>query len=262
VRRLYPALLAYVVLMIPVVYTLQSLAEPRLGLDPPTYFRMLPFAVTYLVNYAHIQAMALGHLWSLSCEMQFYLLAPLIFLAGCRANLSRGLVWGFILLVLISLGFSRVQSGTLGWEKYHFEFAVWPMMFGFFCEYQQARLRRVPAWLVWPASIGALVVFVAGSVVMLASHEMKKLVIASGTLVMIPCWFSYLKGLPIPGVPGRVLAWLGERTYSIYLWQQPLTICNYLPFVWHPVGALLSMFVGAASFHFFERPFLSATRRK
>jgi peptidoglycan/LPS O-acetylase OafA/YrhL len=123
-------------------------------------------------------------------------------------------------------------------------------------------LRRMPAWLVLPGCIVVLAVFAASSVAMLAGHEMKKLFIASGTLVMVPCLFSYLNGRPVPGLIGRVLAWLGERTYSIYLWQQPLTICNYLPVLWHPLGALLSVFVGAVSFHFFERPFLSSARRK
>ncbi|HEX4348836.1 MAG TPA: hypothetical protein VH251_00540, partial [Verrucomicrobiae bacterium] len=58
------------------------------------------------------------------------------------------------------------------------------------------------------------------------------------------------------------LRWLGERTYSIYLWQQPLTICNFLPNFLHPVGALVAIAIGAASFRMFEYPFLSVNRQK
>jgi peptidoglycan/LPS O-acetylase OafA/YrhL len=135
------------------------------------------------------------------------------------------------------------------------------MMLGFFCESQKAWLQRTPAWLVAPAAIAALLVFAACSVGMIAGQEMKKLVIASGAFMVIPCLFSYLNGRTVPGRPGRLLAWLGMRTYSIYLWQQPLTICYYLPALWHPLGAVLAVFVGAASFHFFERPFLCSARR-
>jgi peptidoglycan/LPS O-acetylase OafA/YrhL len=91
--------------------------------------------------------------------------------------------------------------------------------------------------------------------------ETKKLVIAMGAFALLPCLNAYVSGGEAGGVPGRGLAWLGQRTYSIYLWQQPLTICGYLPAVLHPLGALASTAVGALSFRWFERPFLSPSRR-
>ena len=98
--------------------------------------------------------------------------------------------------------------------------------------------------------------------IMLFGMEMKPVVVATGALLLAPCLMAYLSGRPLPGMPGRCLKWLGERTYSIYLWQQPFTICNYLPNLLQPAGALVSVAVGGAWFHFFERPFLSAARRK
>ena len=97
---------------------------------------------------------------------------------------------------------------------------------------------------------------------MLFGLEMKLAVVATGTLLLAPCLLAYLLGRSMPGMPGRWLKWLGERTYSIYLWQEPLTICNYLPCLLQPAGALVSVAVGGAWFYFFERPFLSASRRK
>lgn len=260
-RRLYPALLAYAVLMIPVVVLLRQIPPRNLGLEPGTYFSLLPFALGYLMNYIHEQCLALGHLWSLACEMQFYLLAPLIYLAGGRTALSRGVVWGLGLVLLLGLGLAQARRGEMGPERYHFEYAVWPMMLGYVCEYQKGALRKIPGWLVLPASAGAILAFAAGVISMFAGLEMKRLVVAGGTFIMIPCLFCYLFGQPLPGFGGRALAWLGERTYSIYLWQQPLTICHYLPVVLHPLGALLSVGVGALSFHWVERPFLSSTRK-
>jgi peptidoglycan/LPS O-acetylase OafA/YrhL len=89
---------------------------------------------------------------------------------------------------------------------------------------------------------------------------MKKPVIAVGAGVILPCLLGYLFGLPFPGRVGRFLAWAGERTYSIYLWQQPFTICDFLPLTLQPVGAAFSIVVGACSFSLFEKPFMSDLR--
>jgi peptidoglycan/LPS O-acetylase OafA/YrhL len=102
----------------------------------------------------------------------------------------------------------------------------------------------------------------ASLVITVFFSEMKPLVIATGALLLAPCLMAYLSGCPMPGIAGRAMKWLGERTYSIYLWQQPFTLCNFLPDVLHPAGALVSVAVGGVWFHFFERPFLSAGRRK
>src|SRR5205807_3160660 len=139
---------------------------------------------------------------------------------------------------------------------YHFEFAVWPMMFGFCCEYQKSWLERVSR--PWAAPLFRICLGLLGAslVLMVFGMAMKKIVIAAGAFVFVPCFLSYVSGQSMPGLAGRWLAWIGERTYSIYLWQQPFTICEYLPNFLHPVGALVSVFVGGAWFYFFERPFL------
>src|SRR5215210_4343936 len=64
-KRLYPALFAYVALMLPVT----------LALDGGAYLRHVPPALAYTMNYDAAEApIALGHLWSIACEMQFYAL--------------------------------------------------------------------------------------------------------------------------------------------------------------------------------------------
>ena len=91
--------------------------------------------------------------------------------------------------------------------------------------------------------------------------DTKPLVVATGALLLAPCLMAYLFGRPMPGFIGPAMKWLGERTYSIYLWQQPFTICHYLPNVLHPFGAMASVFVGGMWFRWFEWPFLTASRR-
>jgi len=257
--RLYPSLITFVIAMAPIVF----LGQNRRGLpehsDFSFFLRLVPGALFYLMNYV-TPNISLGHLWSVSCEMQFYLLAPIIFLLGGDSTLRRNIVWGTLLLVLV--GFGITQPFLSDATKYHFEFAVWPMMFGFFCEYKKAGLDRVVrpwATLLMRFSLGMLA---ASLLLMLFGMSMKKVVIAAGVFVFLPCFLSYVTAQPVPGLAGRWLGWTGERTYSIYLWQQPLTICRFLPSVLHPVGALVSVFVGAAWFYVFERPFLSPARRE
>jgi len=257
-RRLYPAVIAYGLAMLAGTWWLQHRPNLPPMSDFASYVRAMPAAFGYFANYIETP-MSLGHLWSLSCEMQFYLLAPLIYILGGRAERRRNLVFGLLLMFLIGLGLAQPMIGK--W-KYHFEFAVWPMMFGFFCEYKRGWFLWLPGRCVTIILWAAIAICGASMLLMLFGMKMKVTVIAVGTLLLLPCMLAYLFGRPMPGLFGCGMKWLGERTYSIYLWQQPFTICNFLPSGWHPVGAMISIAVGAAWFRIFEFPFLSASRKK
>jgi peptidoglycan/LPS O-acetylase OafA/YrhL len=110
--------------------------------------------------------------------------------------------------------------------------------------------------------LASVVVFIVMSVIMFCGYEMKYFVIAGGTLAFVPCFLAYLGNRTLGGFAGRTMTWLGERTYSIYLWQEPLTICNYLPTMLHPLGSVAAAMVGGIWFRFFERPFLSPKRQR
>ncbi|HEX4349999.1 MAG TPA: acyltransferase, partial [Verrucomicrobiae bacterium] len=105
-RRLYPALIAYVALMVTPMWWLQRLPNLPMGTDFHSYVSQTWMALCYVTNYhaAPGATMPFGHLWSLGCEMQFYLLAPIIFLAGGLTHLRRTTVFGLLLLVLTGLG--------------------------------------------------------------------------------------------------------------------------------------------------------------
>jgi peptidoglycan/LPS O-acetylase OafA/YrhL len=260
-RRLYPALLAYVGIMLCAVIFLQRLPNQPAHSDLPSFLRAVPWALGYLINYATDEPMSLGHLWSLACEMQFYFLAPLIFLLGGRTATRRTLVFGLATLSLAAVGFIYpLRSPHYESAKYHFEIAVWPMMLGFFCEYGKLWFMQIPVRAVRTIFGFGISALIMALILMLFGMQMKKPAIALGAALLLPCFLGYLFGVPFPGKVGAFLAWIGERTYSIYLWQQPLTLCNFLPPVLHPAGASLSILVGAAWFRLFEKPFLSANR--
>ncbi|HEV2320656.1 MAG TPA: acyltransferase family protein [Verrucomicrobiae bacterium] len=258
-RRLFPALATYLLAMIPIVYALQNVP----GAVSPSmsdYFHGVPLALLYAMDYSREPVMSLGHLWSLACEMQFYFLAPIIFLFGGKSLAQRKLVWGAILLALMTWGF--VGAIRYPGFKYHFDIAVWPMMLGFCCEYRKDLFQRIPAVFFHWIILGSVVAFIVMTGLMFCGYEMKYGVIAIGTFVFLPCFLAYIGNRTLDGPIGRTLTWLGERTYSIYLWQQPFTICNYLPNILHPAGAAAAAFLGGIWFQFFESPFLSQKRRQ
>jgi peptidoglycan/LPS O-acetylase OafA/YrhL len=246
-KRLYPALAVFLLVMLPVTWLFDDLSG---------YRRALPSALLFFTDYLDAPPRSLGHLWSIACEFQFYAVAPLVFLVGRR----RPSVWLGVLAALLLVGALEPILDPTGAAKYHFEFAAWPLMLGFCCEHWKGRLAGLPGTVA--VSRVALALLGASLVAMAFGLETRNLVIAGGSLALIPCFLSYLGGTEVDGASGRALTWLGRRTYSIYLWQQPLTICNYLPAVLHPLGAVASTLVGGLSYRWLERPFLSSRRRR
>jgi peptidoglycan/LPS O-acetylase OafA/YrhL len=226
------------------------------------FFQGLPSAFLYYRNYympVHegIPENLSGHLWSLACEMQFYLLAPLIFYAGGASAKRRLAVYGGLLALFMGGGVTGVV-----WKlenPYTFQVAAWPMMAGFFCEFLRATYPVHCGKFGKPlAGIGALSLIALVPTVLAVR---KNAVVLAGTLLVAGCLGCYLQGIAPKGWLGNAFHFLGNRTYSMYLWQQPLTIGGLMPAAWHPLGALLAIPLGALSFKYLERPFMSKYKR-
>ena len=136
------------------------------------------------------------------------------------------------------------------------------MMIGFFCEFSKGSFLKLSRGFVKIVFRIGLLAFAVALVAMPFGLGGKNLVVALGGLLLFPCLLAYLFELPFSGGAGRCLSWCGERTYSIYLWQQPLTLCSFLPNSLQPLGALCSIALGAFSFHFVEKPFLKKVTRE
>ena len=262
-RRLYPALLIYLMLMGLITLVDGNRNNLPVHSDSLSYLRALPFALTYTINYIRVHPRSLGHLWSLACELQFYVFAPVLYLFGRGTIRKQLLVFGFTAIAFSTLGFiAPLRMQNYESIRYHFEVAAWPMFVGFFCESIKPWFRSMPKRFVKISihiSIGGLVLVI---LLMPLGILSKNLVVAAGGVMLFPCLLAYVFGSSFPGRVGKWLAWAGERTYSIYLWQQPFTLCDYLPTVAQPVGAMLSVVVGALSFNLTERPFLSPNRTR
>jgi peptidoglycan/LPS O-acetylase OafA/YrhL len=257
--RLYPALVGYVAAMTLLVFLLPQRPGMPPGSDFGTFFQHIFPALFYAVDYDASVPMSLGHLWSVSVEMQFYLLTPLIFFLGGKSGPQRLFIWLVLLLILMAFGVAEPFRGYQ--EKYHFEVAAWPMMLGFLSEYLKARIGGLPRRLARVAILAGCVLAVLA--IILSGLDLKKgLVIALGATIFVPCFLCYLTNSTVPAAGGHALTLLGQRTYSIYLWQQPLTLCGYLPNDAHPLGAVIAIGIGAIWYHYLEAPFLSTRRRQ
>ena len=253
VFRLLPALLLY----LGVIALIVALAEVfRLPFSiPPTFWPDLLYSLGFVRNhFGDGNELATGHLWSIACEVQFYILAPLLFIFARRANKRAGLLLFLSTGIFVIFGFLGAAKVAGFTHKYAFHVAVWPMFFGVAYEHFRFSLDKfviAARKFVFPISI-LLFCFCALAVAL----GSKTLVIFLGAMLTLLCAVAYSCGLVAEGRLGKGLEFLGQRTYSIYLWQQPLTIVGWLPTPLHPLGALISVLVGSIGFQISERPFI------
>src|SRR5262245_10492973 len=111
-RRLYPAMISYTLAMLGVTWLLRNQYHVLPQSDVGSYVKAIPLALGYVINYVTDRApMSLRHLWSLACEMQFYFVAPLLFLLGGDTIRRRNRVFGGVLIVLLLLGLAQPFIG-------------------------------------------------------------------------------------------------------------------------------------------------------
>ncbi|HPQ96790.1 MAG TPA: acyltransferase, partial [Thiolinea sp.] len=176
------------------------------------------------------------HTWSLALEEQFYLLFPLLLLAGWRLGLRR-LAWllggiGVFSLVLAELGWRLVPDANF----YLLPGRAWELLAGAGCAlYRHSRPGEEGSSGPWLAGMG--LVLLLGAVLWfdrgLPFPGLYALIPVGGTVLLI------LYASPDRGI-GRVLACpllvgIGLISYSAYLWHQPLLVFTRMQ--WPDVGS-------------------------
>lgn len=264
VVRLLPAYLAFVVALVALD------AWTRLDLSACGYATMLTFTKNYGCA-VWIDA----HLWSLSVEEQFYLLAaPLAALLRPRALV----IVAAASLFVAPLG--RVLSHYTGWapfEGYSLLVQVDALGAGvilaFLVTTRPETLKRALLWRPTAIRVAALVaiyvVWVMREVGLFghffiplgATIQSVAAAYLIGSYALVPA------GLGFRLLNLRPMIWLGLISYSVYLWQQVFFAApGYFAegdawLLSPPVNIVLAIAAGAVSSALFERPFFGLRAR-
>ncbi len=286
-RRLLPAMLTMLLLVLVVASLLLTAFEMRMQA------RSLPFAAAWISNFFfafaerdYFQALQEDdlflHTWSLGVEEQFYLLWPwlVLVLAGLhvvdqrRTVLARNMLLALSAITITSLFACIRLTDTSSILAFYmmpariWQFAAGAMVFvGLHMLPLEAGATRV-RWALLSGLTGLALVF--GSSYLLddglvypgwyavAPSIGAVLVIAAGALSRRNAATRALEAGP--------LVWIGDRSYSIYLWHWPaLILGSSMGITDSTVGVItivaLSVALAMFSYRYIEYPFWKGTFR-
>ena len=246
VRRAYRILPAAIVFMLPVFVIFWH--ELR-------WYHMAAAAL-YLANFDFTHPWFLGHLWSLSVEEQFYFLWPGVLKRWHRHRVA-------ILVGVVA--FAPLYRVACHWLQLHgradetFPAVGDVLAIGCLLAIFAGRLPKINGW--WALAMIAPVVLVPVYVGDLHFHITAVLLFGlwpvmhlsiAGLLLHVvrrPYWILNV----------RPVAWLGQISYSLYLWQQLFAYGDrHRP--WYFV--LLAVGLASASYYLVEQPMLRVRERR
>lgn len=221
-------------------------------------------AFTYTVNYYPDRSWVIGHGWSLSVEEQFYLLWPaILLLAGRRRGLKLALTF-FLLVPFFRLFYYFTVPSFVDYELgYRFETSADAIAIG-------CLLAGSQEWLLQNQRVQTLLhskilILIPGMVLWLnyLNPDWKRAHLISPSLenfgiALCLLWcLSYPNGRVGRMLNARGLIFLGQMSYSIYLWQQLFTDYRGTSLLsTFPVNVGLIAVTALVSFFLVERPSL------
>ena len=213
----YFAMLSLVSLLAAVLFLPHDLAIYKEGLKQAAWFKSNVYFASFGDYFApanHEQPLL--HTWSLAVEIQFYLLAPMLVLSLP----VKALKWfcAALLIILTALAEYRLRMLGLHQATYYSLYARLP-------EFLAGGLLALGIYAgagrPWFASLGLLLLLASATLQPQLGHfpGLPTLLPVAGALLILQ--------QPAQGPAGRLLAsrpmvWLGELSYSLYLWHWPV----------------------------------------
>lgn len=203
---------------------------------------------------------AFTHSWSLSVEEKFYFAWPLLFFIVLRKLKGR---WAIVPITLIPLVISGTQSLPM---------AYFSLLLGCCVAIALHALRgKQSEVLAWIHRVPVLIPFFVWLVSYFASLQGTfRVTFLLSTAALLP--ILLLRETPLSRILGsRVCAWIGKRTYSMYLFHalcltaieerviHPTTVTKYFGVVF--LGYGVSLAVASVIYVVLERPSVSWGRR-
>jgi peptidoglycan/LPS O-acetylase OafA/YrhL len=208
----------------------------------------------YVANYDLTRPWVFGHLWSLSIEEQFYFLWPGVLKLWYRHRVA--IVVGVLLTA--PLWKAAMLYFKARWGLWAFPALADNLAIGCLLAVFAPRLPRVkPYWAVVMAVAAMGVQFFP------AENTARTLLLL---FVLKPVFYISIAGvlLHVVQTPYRALnwgpvVWLGQISYSLYLWQEPFCADRHMR-----SGYLVFAAIACAclSYYFIERPMLIVRERR
>lgn len=226
-------------------------------------FRLINSSADYFI--AGLDQSLLTHFWSLAVEEQFYFIYPLIIFTisyfGAKNRLRNTQIF-LVVAVATSAIWSTVYTSTNSIAAYYSPFTrFWELALG-------GLVACIPiAWAEKTKRFNGLMSIAAMFVIVYGVLNLSEGSAFPGVNAWIPCGATALiiwsgsrqlgKG-PVHWLSGKAITYVGDISYSLYLWHFPLLLLSARVFevsLAQQVLAILGTFICAMiSYHYFENP--------